>query len=376
MRRNSGKNPTLAGGLVALNGREGASLACAGAMAPRISVLYLMMALALAAPAAARADTVTMRDGDRFSGTVKHMSAGSLTLESAYAGDITLPWGEITRISTDKPVTLILKDAQGPQSGALAPGIQGSFLLQSGGAQQAPRVIGFSSVLFLNPTPSESGSGVEYKRHVAISGSRTQGNSEGSSGAFEGQIDARAKTYRYAVRGMANQTRLGGETVSSNWLLSAHLDRFVVDQKHFQYVRSSVQRDRFKDIRLRTALGAGYGWQLIDDGVTELTLRGGLDLVSVDHYASERDGYPALGWGVQFSHWMLQHRLKLFFDQDGYWGLGASAEVTVRTRTGLRVPIAQGLLATAQLDVDWDRHPAPGVKPTDSTLMVGLGYEW
>lgn len=345
-------------------------------MVRSVIVIAVAAAAALALAASARADSVVMRNGDLLSGTVQHMSAGSLTITSSYAGAVTVPWGEVASIATDAPVTLLLKQQEAESRGALAISDPGSFLLQPQDESMPAQKIELSSVLFLNPTPSESGSGVEYKGHLNASGSRTQGNSEGSSAAIEGEIGARAKEYRYEVRGTANQARLAGQTVTSNWLLSAHHDRFVIDQKHFRYVRASAQRDRFRDIRLRAALGGGYGWQLIDNGVTELTLRGGLDLVSVEHYASERDRYPALGWGIQFSHWMLQHRLKLFFDQDGYWGLGTAAEVTVRTRTGLRVPIAQGLVATAQLDVDWDRHPAPGIKPTDSTLMLGVGYEW
>lgn len=333
-------------------------------------------AATLVLPASARADSVIMRNGDLVSGSVQHMSAGSLTIQTPYAGAVSVPWGEVSSIATDEPVTLILKEREAESSGLLAPSQPGSFLLQPKDASLPARKIEISSVLFLNPTPSESGSGVEYKGHIDVSASRTQGNTAGSSGNLDGEIKARAKEYRYAVRATANQSRLDGETVTSNWLLSAHHDHFVVDQKHFQYVRASAQRDRFKDIRLRAALGGGYGWQLIDSELTELTLRGGLDLVSVDHYASPRDRYPALGWGVHFSHWLLQHRLKLFFDQDGYWGLGKSAEVTVRTRGGLRVPVAQGLVATARLEVDWDRHPAAGVKPTDSTLTLGLGYEW
>ena len=339
-----------------------------------ISVASAATLLALCT--SARADSVLMRNGDLLSGTVEHMSAGSLKITSSYAGEVSVPWGEVSSIATDGPVTLILKEQEAESRGVLAISDPGSFLLQPKDESLPAQKIELSRVLFVNPTPSEAGSGVEYKGHLSVSGTRTQGNSEGSSGAVEGELAARAKTYRYAVRGEANQARLAGETVTSNWLLSAHHDHFVRDQKHFQYVRASAQRDRFKDIRLRAALGGGYGWQLIDSELTELTLRGGLDLVSVDHYASPRDRYPALGWGIQFSHWLLQHRLKLFFDQDGYWGLAKSADVTVRTRGGLRVPIAHSLVATAKLEVDWDRRPAPGVKPTDSTLTVGLGYDW
>ena len=32
--------------------------------------------------------------------------------------------------------------------------------------------------------------------------------------------------------------------------------------------------------------------------------------------------------------------------------------------------------AAAQVDLDWERTPAPGLKALDATWLLGLGYEW
>jgi len=333
-------------------------------------------ALATLAMTAAQADTVTMRNGDRLSGTVLHMASQSLTLDTPYAGNVQLPWGEVTSVATDKRATLILKGEAGPREGRLSPSKPGYLVLGPDDPKRPAAQIALSRVRYVDPTPSESGSGVEYKGHVTLAASRVAGNSTGANLNGDAALEARAKSYRYELRGSVDQATLSGQTVTSNSLLSAHVDRFVVDQKHFQYLRASAERDRFRDLKLRSAVGGGYGWQLIDDGVTEFSVRGGLDLVAVDRYANPAERYPALGWGLQFSRWVWQHRIKLFHDQDGYWDLSHTGEVLLRTRTGLRVPIIKRLLATAELDVDWDRHPALGVKPTDSTLLLGLGYQW
>lgn len=50
--------------------------------------------------------------------------------------------------------------------------------------------------------------------------------------------------------------------------------------------------------------------------------------------------------------------------------------MTLRSRTGVRVPIASGINASVQVNLDWEREPAPGRKSTDTTLLIGLGYEW
>jgi hypothetical protein len=31
---------------------------------------------------------------------------------------------------------------------------------------------------------------------------------------------------------------------------------------------------------------------------------------------------------------------------------------------------------SAQLNLDWERKPAPGTKSTDSTLLFGADYAW
>lgn len=344
---------------------------------PSRTLVFAACAVAnLACAPAALADTVFMRNGDRLSGRILHMSGGTLTLKTSYAGKLTLDWKGVASVSTDEPTRLILEDRSVMQTGRLARTQTGHVLLHPTNPGGRERTIALDRVKFLNPTPSESGTGVEYSGHVTASGSRVQGNSSSSAINTEAALKARAKSYRYEIRGSANQASIGGQTVTSKWIASAHVDRFVVDPKHFQYLRGSVQHDRFTDIRLRTALGGGYGWQLIDTDSTKLSIRGGLDVVSVQRYANPGERYPAFGWGLRASHWLWGHRVEAFHVQDGYWNLKHRSNVTLRTRTGLRVPIAEGLLANAELDVDWERHPPPGVKPTDSTLLFGLGYEW
>lgn len=338
--------------------------------------VFVIQTLALTIAHAAHADTVYMRNGDRLTGGGLHMAAGKLTLDTAYAGKISVRWDEVASLATDVPVTLMLKNTGTIYTGRLAPTEDGYCLVDTEANVPSPGRVALSRLMYLNPTPLEAGGSVEYKRRINVSGSRTEGNSTGSNLNAEFDLQARATRYRYGVHANANQARLAGQTVTSNWLVSAHVDRFVLDPKHFRYVRASAQRDRFRDLRLRAAMGAGYGWQLIDSGDTQLALRGGLDLVAVRRYANPGDRYPALGWGIQFSHWLWRHRAEVFHTQDGYWGVGDSAEVTLRTRTGLRVPLAHGLLTTTQLEVDWDKRPSPAVKPTDSTLLIGIGYEW
>jgi hypothetical protein len=40
------------------------------------------------------------------------------------------------------------------------------------------------------------------------------------------------------------------------------------------------------------------------------------------------------------------------------------------------MPLLQRISASVQLNVDWERRPAPGRHSTDTTLLFGVNYAW
>src|SRR5277367_21344 len=58
------------------------------------------------------ADQVTLKNGDRLSGTIVKSDAKTLLLKSEFAGDVTLQWDAITTIVSTEALHLALKDGQ------------------------------------------------------------------------------------------------------------------------------------------------------------------------------------------------------------------------------------------------------------------------
>ena len=315
-------------------------------------------ALALAAATAAHADSLILRNGDHLSGKVLHKSGDTLTFQTPYAGKIRIRWSEIRSIETDKPVNYMLKGESDLRNAVLVPG-----------------GVELDRIAFLNPRPEESGLGVTYKGRVAVAASATRGNSSASSVHGEAAFHARARDHRYELRGRVDQAKDTGQTVTSNWRLSGHYDHFLAP-KRFVYGRGFAERDRFRDIRLRTSAGGGYGWQLYDSERTQLAIRAGVDAVSTKHLDGSTDSYPAFGWGLHYSHKLRERKVELFHRQDGFWDLRHTKQVTLNTSSGLRIPLESGMTANAQLDLNWERSPPPGFKSVDTTWLLGLGYEW
>jgi putative salt-induced outer membrane protein YdiY len=320
---------------------------------------------------AAYADQIVLVNGDRLTGKVVSKAEDTLKFRTEYAGDINVRWKDVVSITTDAPVTVMSADGE-LKKVRLERAASGSVGLVS---ESVSREVRLADLAHINPPPHVAGTGVTYKGRVSLLGSASRGNTDDDQVYVEVGLLARAKPYRYAVEARAERKDEAGERTASNGLLAANYDRFL-DKDRFAYARTSLENDEFKDIRFRATAGAGMGWQVFDTEKIELALRGGLDYVVVDRKDGNPENYPALGWGINYSHWLWPERLELFHDQQGFMNLNDPQDITLRTKTGVRLPIGSRLSANAQLKFDYEGDAGPGRSKDDAQILLGLGYQF
>lgn len=320
------------------------------------------------------ADSVTLRDGSRLSGKIVHKGKDTLVLQTDYAGELKIQWSKVVAISTDTLIPVQLDDIGDTFFRARidTPQAEQVTLTPEHGE---PQTIPIAQVRYLNPLPEETRSGVTYKGRANFSYSRAQGNARNQAIYGEAAFSARAREFRYELNAKTMRTQDNGNLTNFNWLVGGNYDKFL-DPRHFLYTRASIEHDRFKGIDRRDVVGGGYGWQIVDMPQTQFSVRTGLDYVMIDHMRTPNERYPSLGWGIKVSHKLESYRAELFHEEDGFVDTTDLHHITIRTRSGLRVPLMAGITATSQLNVDWERQPEPGRRPTDSLLLFGLGYEW
>lgn len=333
---------------------------------------FVLFATLVAAASPAAADVVRLRNGDRLTGTVVSKHGSVLLLRTPYAGEVRIAWGEIVELLVDRPVQLMLSGGM-PEPATLVPAAPG----QAGVVREGslPEPVDLAQVAYINPQPDQSGTGIVWRGHVNVAATYSRGNATNDRLYGEAQVEARAKAYRWNAGIKVNRVRDGPGSAVNSWLGDANLDRFI-RKGHFLYARSSLEHDPNKDLELRAAGGAGYGWQIHDTPDLQLSLRGGLDYLHVDRDAGDDESYPALGWALRYEQWFANRKLQLFQEQEGFWNTRDLEHVVLRTKTGVRVPLFTSIEATAQLNVDWDSEPAAGREPVDSVWLLGLGYKW
>jgi putative salt-induced outer membrane protein YdiY len=316
----------------------------------------------------AQADVIQMKNGDRITGRVKNRTEGKLVIGTPYAGDIRVDISEVASVEFDAPVPVFIEQ-QGVREVSR---LEAEPDLAEGARED---VESLGRVLHVKPTPGQAGTGIDYSGNAKLSATYTRGNARSDLLYGDAELRGRSVQRRFAVAGQTTRGMTGDLETANNWQLRGNHD-WLVDAKTFFYARGTAERDPFRDLRSRLTAGGGIGRTIVEDADGTFTVQGGIDYVTVDRFAGPNEGYPAVGWGLRYRQWFLDRRMQAFHEQDGFGGLGAGASTLVRTRTGLRVPVKNGLNLSAQVNLDWDSDPAPGRTSTDTIYLLGLGYAW
>ena len=333
------------------------------------AVLASIMLFGLAAVSSA--DEIVLKNGDKLTGTVKAMENGKLVFHTSYAGDITIDWSNVKSMKTDTSAALLLRDGTLIR-GALVSGPGDKVVVNTGSSLGSPP-LNLAEVIAINPKslPQE----VKLTGHANVSMVARSGNTNNSAFNLAGEVQARTNKNRYTLGAEFNREEDEGKRTVNNGLAYAKYDHFLT-KKLFFYANTVFEKDKMADLSLRSSLGVGIGYQVWESHKTNLSLEAGLSYVNEDYEVGDDNNYAAFRWAVNYDRYIWNDFLQFFHFHEGMIGLEDTSDITLRTRTGFRMPIKNGFTAVAQYNWDWDNTPAPGNDSVDEALIFGLGYQF
>jgi putative salt-induced outer membrane protein YdiY len=151
---------------------------------------------------------------------------------------------------------------------------------------------------------------------------------------------------------------------------------FFVSKKLYTYVNSLLEHDKFQDVNLRSTVGAGLGYQFLDDCIKALSFELGVSYFNESHYIASDKSYASGRWSWNFSYQLLPNKIALFHFDEGYFGFDTIKNVYIKTEQGVRFTVIKNFFTTIQANVNYNNNPTPGFKKTDTTLLFGLGYHF
>lgn len=313
---------------------------------------------------AALADEVRLKNGDRFTGDLVSLAGGTLSFKTAY-GPVQIPWSDIDSLAVIGPVIVTVGTAVPATVTTIVADAAGRVTLQPGGSVALTDIVSVA-----RPQPAVVVDGSVNAGFVT-----TGGNTDVNNLRVDGEVVARASANRYTGGAAVNHASDSGRDTAESWTGSAKYDRFV-SPRMFVNANAIFTHDKFRDLDLRSALGAGLGYQVLDTALLKLTADAGLGYVSENLASSPDDSYAAVRESAKLDIFVLPGRVQLFHNHDGYFGVTGDDNLFFRTQNGARIGLAAGVVTTAQLDVDYDRSPAPGRRNTDHTFALTFGYRF
>lgn len=311
------------------------------------------------------ADTIQLKNGDLITGTVVKKGADTLLFKTKYAGEIEIIRSEIATLKTSRPENVVLTD----DAANIQPQTFERVKREGGGLKM-------EKALNVNATNARMkvADGFEWKGHINLGGAVTQGNTDTSLLRLDGEAIARSERERITLSAYANRAKTNDVDTELNSKGKLQYDYFLT-KKWFLYANTALEKDQFRDIGLRSTLGFGSGYQVFEAPDRNLSVEAGINYIDTDFDDAEDDRYASARWNLKYDQLVFQ-RVKFFHQHEVLMSVEGADNVLVFTQTGLRVPIAERLNATTQLNVDYAGQPAEGRKKTDKTLLFSLGYGW
>jgi len=317
------------------------------------------------------ADEVRLKNGDRLTGRIVRMEGGKLILKTLYAGEISIVWQEVAGVQTEDPVKVVLEDDTRLE-GAAKVEEDGKMKLETG-KLESPISFRLADVKTINPAPEKI---VKITARANVNITSERGNTDSDNYYLNGEFVARTKKNRYKIGGELSREESDHITTSQNWLAYGNYSHFL-NKKWYLFTNTLLEHDEFKDLQLRSTLGAGAGYQIFETALLNLSLSAGMAVVDENFYVAEDNNYPAGQWSLNYDQYLFKKFLQLFHETNGYVSLENADDWFIKTRTGLRFSIYKGFTATLQYNFDWNNRPSADAQTKEDTkLLFMLGYEF
>lgn len=310
------------------------------------------------------ADEVRLANGDRFTGRVIALAGGTLTVATPY-GDVRIPWAEVTGITVQDPILASVSGTPAVQVTIVTATAPGQVVLQPGGP------VALTTITALGrPQPAVIVDGGANAGFIA-----TTGNTDVNNLRLDGDLVAKASDNRYTANAAVTRAEDRGVETARNWTAAFKYDRFLTARVFFN-ANTILTNDRFRDLDLRTALGAGIGYQILNTPRVTLTADAGLGYVNENLESQPDDSYAAARESASLGVFVIPGRVQLFHLHDGYFGVTGDDNLFLKMQNGVRIGIGAGFVTTLRHDLDYDKSPAVGRRKTDRALALTLGYRF
>jgi len=273
------------------------------------------------------ADQITLKNGDRLTGTIEKSDGKQLVIKTEFAGEITVQWSAVQDIKSDQPLHVGLKNGQTVVGPVNTTDGKIQVSTKTTGNVEAPK----ENVVVMRSDAEQ----VAWERlqhpgllqgwtgGVNVGFALTAGNSETKNLAlaFNGiRTGLHDKLTLYTTSVYARSATSTPNVTANNNKGGARYDRDITNRL-FAFVNADFFSDALQDLNIRAVGGGGLGVHVIKSDSTTLDLLGGVNYTH-ENYTQEPPlaGHLVHNFAAGTLGETLTHKLKqTVITQDAYF---------------------------------------------------------
>jgi len=353
-------------------------LACL--MTPRLVAATDAPAIEDAPAAPTPLDVVTLKDGSVLYGEIIEMTDGVLYIKTTAAADnlVKIKWANVEKLAINHPIPFHLKEGS-VLIGTATGGPNGTINVQTGplkGTIEIP----IDSITALDPLIQPP---VIYKGTLTGGYTQASGNSHLRNASLLGDFVARSEQFRLTINGRYVYGDQDNTLTARNARGTIKMD-FFVTKRFFWFVSGYFEQDTFQDLKLRTALASGPGYQFIEKGdyasrwLKDMTLyaEAGVAYFNEDFTTASDQSSPRGKWAVRLNWPILDESITFYHFQEIYPSLQNVSDYYLTMDNGVRFRIYEDFVSGIQVTTRYNSAPAQGTGTTDHLYLITLGYNF
>ena len=344
----------------------------------------LMMMAVAGMALTASADVVYFTSGDKLTGTMKSIAAGSIEFASDAVGDVTIDAKKVAKMEVVAESDVLYNDETRER---LRLGLENGTYSEVDALGKPVRRLDMSTVKQVNPEAEK------WHGSVSIGASAARGNTVSESASIVADVNRRWEKDRFTANGgyyfaQSGDSKSTKQKTESRAEITAQEDHFWA-KKVYSYVNGKYETDHINDLEYRYRVGGGLGYQWLEGDVFESTGKWSFSQEAGAEYVKERynndygkaddDNYAAFRYAhhLKWTPGFLKKNVEVFHNFEYHPDTSNWAdEYIIDSDLGISTTVFAGWSLLAKVEWDYDSAPAPSAKKSDIRYILGLGYKW
>jgi hypothetical protein len=324
------------------------------------------------------AEQVTLKNGDRLTGTILNVSDKKLTIKTEHAGTVTIDWDAVAQFSSEQPMVVTRTDKQ-VVSGAVSTKDSEVAVNTASGTQTIPMV----DVAVMRSQADQA----EYEKSLhpgMLEGwagggnlglALARGNSDTTNLALGFNAARPTTTDKWTIQavGLYSTSTADNVTTTTANALGGFIryDRNLT-KKLFAFGLFAGSYDHAQDLNERISPGGGLGYHAIASKMTTLDLLGGFGYTYENYSTGLTNNLMNATIGDEFSHKFTANTSML---QDFYFFpyLNGGGGYRGVFDFGLASKLYHAITWNLNFGDRYNSNPVKGKKNNDLLLTTGLG---